>query len=177
MRDEVHREPNPIHLSDCILDACARDAFAVSGPDDRYADVMLSMRRTTVIGRLRVHGVGTVENSIVTGLLEVARRQQGCVRFCWYAPRSRVPAHFHCEPELSGDAVRVVPEFTSERYGTPGYAQLTRPGPDEIARGADDGAEPGAFHDLFQPQRLDHLTQRLAEFTPAGTDTAVITVT
>ena len=177
IRDEVHAEPNQLFLTDSVLDSSTRDGFALSGTDDRYADVMLVMRRTTAIGRLRAHAIGTVENSIVTGTFEVARRQQGCVRFCWIAPTSRIPQHFHCEPELSGDPLRVVPQFTSERYDTPGYAQLGRLCPAEIARGADDGAEMGAFHDLFQPQRLDNLALRLAEYSPAGCDAAIITVT
>jgi hypothetical protein len=177
IRDEVHAEPGQLFLADSVLDATASAGFALSGLDDRYADVVLAMRRTTVIGRLRPHAIGTVETSIVTGLFEVARRQRGCVRFCWIAPGSRFPQHFHCEPELSGDPRRVVPQFTSERYGTPGYAQLGRNCPAEIARGADDGAEMGAFHDLFQPQRLDNLALRLAEYTPAGCDAGIITVT
>ena len=177
IRDEVHEAASPLFLSDSVLDSCARDGFALSGADDRYADVVLAMRRTTVLGRLRPHALGTVENSIVTGVFEVAGRQQGCVRFCWVAPGSSIPRHFHCEPELSGDPLRVVPQFTSEQYGTPGYAQLSRTGPAEIASGADDGAEMGAFHDLFQPQRLANLSLRLAEYTPAGCDAGIIIVT
>jgi hypothetical protein len=99
------------------------------------------------------------------------------VRFCWIAPQSRLPQQFHCEPALSGDPLRVVPRFTSERYGTPGYAQLRADDPKEIFRGADDGAEMGAFHDLFQPQRLDNLALRLAEYTPAGCDAGIVIVT
>jgi hypothetical protein len=177
IRDEVHEEPSLLFLSDSILDSCARDAFALSGIDDRYADVVLAMRRTTVFGRLRPHAVDAVENSIVTGMFEVAGRQRGCVRFCWIAPGSRIPRHFHCEPELSGDPLRVIPQFTSEQYGTPGYGQLSRDCPPEIASGADDGSEMGAFHDLFQPQRMANLSLRLAEYTPAGCDAGIIIVT
>ena len=177
IRDEVHEEPSLLFLTDSVLDSAARDGFALSGSEDRYADVVLAMRRTTVIGRLRPHAVSTVENSIITGLFEVPTRQQGCVRFCWITPGSRIPQHFHCEPELSGDPLRVVPQFTSEQYATPGYAQLSERCPAEIARGADDGAEMGAFHDLFQPQRLANLSLRLAEYTPAGCDAGIIIVT
>ena len=35
----------------------------------------------------------------------------------------------------------------------------------------------GAFHDLFQPQRLDNLVLRLAEYTPAGCDAGIVIVT
>ena len=99
------------------------------------------------------------------------------MRFSWVHPESRTPARFHCEPETSGDPVRVVPRFTSERYGTPAYGQLAVHCPSEISRGAQDGSEMGAYHDLFLPQRTDNLDQRLDEYTPAGTDAGVVFVT
>lgn len=46
-----------------------------------------------------------------------------------------------------------------------------------IRRGADDGAETGAFHDLYRPQREDGLRARLAEYTPAGADAGIFFVT
>lgn len=175
--DEVHREPNPIWLSDSILDSAGRHLAAVVAPQDRHAHAVLNARRTTVFGAVLVHAVGLVENSILNGPVRVARRQSGCVRFCWLPPDSRTPARFHCEPEHSGDPERVVPRFTSVRYGTPGYAQLATWVAEEIRRGAEDGSELGAFHDLFQPQREDTLRQRLAEHTPAGSDPMPIFVT
>ena len=45
---------------------------------------------------------------------------------------------------------------------------------EEIARGADDESEMGAFHDLFQPQRVANLRARLAEYVPAGMEAAII---
>ena len=77
IRDEVHEEPSPLFLTDSVLDACARDGFALSGADDRYADVVLAMRRTTVLGRLRPHALGTVENSIITGAVRGGRAAAG----------------------------------------------------------------------------------------------------
>ena len=41
---------------------------------------------------------------------------------------------------------------------------------------ADDEAEMGAFHNLYQPQRAANLRARLSEFTPAGTDAGLIFV-
>jgi hypothetical protein len=176
-RDEVHADPNRIYLSDSILDATSQELLALMAPDDRHAHALLSARRTTVFGRIRTHGVGLIENSILLGDLHVTRRQSGCVRFCYATPDSRLPPHFHCQPELAGDPQRVVPRFTSQRYGTPGYGQLAQSCPVEIRRGADDGSELGAFHDLFQVQREDNLRLRLDEFTPAGCDAGLVFVT
>jgi hypothetical protein len=174
---EVHTEPNPIWLSDSILDSAGRRLAAVIGPNDRHAHAVFNARRTTVFGSVHVHAVGLVENSILDGDVRVARRQTGCVRFSWLPPGSRTPARFHCEPEHSGDPDHVVPFFTSTRYGTPGYAQLASFVADEIRRGAEDGSEMGAFHELHQPQREDTLRQRLAEHTSAGSDPVLIIVT
>jgi hypothetical protein len=175
--DEVRTEPNQVFVSDSVVDACSDDLYAVCGADDGYADAVVSIRKTTVIGRVRSRGVGLVENAILTAPVEVVRRQNGCLRFSWVHPDSQAPRQFHCEPAHSGDPVRVVPGFTSRRYGTPGYAQLDRHGPVEIERGAEDGSEMGVFHDLYQPQRFDNLTLRLADFTPAGTDAGIVFVT
>ena len=49
--------------------------------------------------------------------------------------------------------------------------------PAEIARGASDLSEMGAFHDLYQAARLDNLRARVDEFVPAGTDAGIIIVT
>jgi hypothetical protein len=175
--DEVGAEPNRVWLSDSVLDAAGRGLAAVTGPDDRHAHAELSARRTTVFGSVAAHAVGLVENSVVTGRTRIARRQSGCVRFSWVRPGSRTPARFHCEPDTSGEPARVVPHFTSTRYGTPGYAQLAVSCPAEIRRGAADGAELGAFHDLYQPQREDNLRARLTEYTPAGSDAGIVIVT
>ncbi|MGD0603211.1 MAG: hypothetical protein ABSA53_06375 [Streptosporangiaceae bacterium] len=182
IRDEVHDDPSQLFVEDSVLDALGPGGFALAGAemgvaDAKSADVTLAMRRSTVLGRLRPHAIATVENSIVTGLLEVTRRQQGCVRFCWIAPGSRTPQAFHCEPAPGADPRLDAPRFTSDRYGTPGYAQLSLDAPAQIVSGADDGAEMGVYHDLFQPQRLANLALRLADYTPAGCDAGIVLVT
>ena len=64
--------------------------------------------------------------------------------------------------------------LVSRRFGDPGYARLALDCAPEIVRGADDESELGAFHDLFQPQRLAALTARLTASTPARTDIGVL---
>ena len=68
------------------------------------------------------------------------------------------------------------PQFSTRRYGTPGYGQLATTCADEIKRGADDESELGAFHDLYQPQREANLRARLDEYTPAGSNAGIIFV-
>ena len=99
----------------------------------------------------------------------MARRQHGCVRFSWIPLTSRTPRRYHCQPDLAIaaagpaaaaqqlEAARVTPVYTATDYGAPAFYQLHRMCAPEIARGADDAAEMGAYHDLFQPQREDGL--------------------
>ncbi|NGO44291.1 hypothetical protein [Streptomyces ureilyticus] len=189
--DEVSEEPLDIHLRDSIVDATADDREALSAPDCRHAHAVLHLHRTTVIGEVHTHAVRIAENSVFTGKLHVVRRGIGCLRFSYVPAGSRTPRRYRCQPDLAGpaQASRVRPLFTSQRYGTPWYGQLAdvphsrlrssggTPIADEIRRGADDGAEMGAFHDLYRPQREDSLRARLEEYTPAGTDAGIFFVT
>ncbi|SHF09978.1 hypothetical protein [Streptoalloteichus hindustanus] len=197
--DEVTADPLPIHIADSILDATGPRREALSGPDCRHAHAELFIHRSTVLGEVHTHAVRIGENSLFTGLLHVARRGVGCLRFCSVPTNSRTPRRYRCQPdevfaalreraasgeldpaELPGLLVvaeqRVRPRFTSTRYGTPGYGQLAEGVAPEIARGAEDGAEMGAFHDLFQPQREDNLRARLEEYLPAGMDAGIVHV-
>nr|WP_206322173.1 hypothetical protein [Streptomyces sp. HNM0575] len=176
--DEVGTDPLPLHLRDSILDATGHDREALSAPDCRHAHAVLHAHRSTVIGEVHTHAVRIAENSIFTGTVQVARRQVGCMRFSYVPYGSRTPRRFRCvpDPERPGTAADR-PVFTSERYGTPAYAQPAAACPRSISRGGDDGGELGAFHDLFQPQRTDALRARLDEYTPAGTDAGIFFVT
>ncbi|NUK70705.1 hypothetical protein HRW23_08105 [Streptomyces lunaelactis] len=177
--DEVNHDPLPIHIRDSFLDATGHDLPALSAPDCRHAHAVLHAHRTTVIGEVHTHAVEIAENSIFTGRMQVVRRGIGCVRFSYVPPLSRTPRRHRCQPDLVGrtNAQLVRPLFTSERYGTPAYGQLAAGCAEEIRRGAEDGSEMGAFHDLYQPQREDSLRARLAEYAPAGTDAGIIPVT
>ena len=77
---------------------------------------------------------------------------------------------------IASEELRVRPQFTSIRYGNPGYAQLAVTCADEIKQGADDESEMGVFHDLYRPQREANLRQRLQEFTPAGMDVGLLSI-
>ncbi|WP_405477595.1 hypothetical protein [Streptomyces sp. NBC_00009] len=172
--DEVGEDPLDIHLRDSILDATGHDREALSAPDCRLAHAVLHAHRTTVIGEVHTHAVEIAENSVFTGRLQVARRGIGCLRYSYVPTGSRTPRRHRCQPDLTPG---VQPLFAAVRYGTPWYGQLADSCPEELRRGADDGAEMGAFHDLYRPQREDGLRARLAQYTPAGTDAGIFFVT
>jgi hypothetical protein len=72
---------------------------------------------------------------------------------------------------------RLIPGFTSTRYGEPAYGQLHLGCPTEIKTGAEDGSEMGAFSFLKQPQRETNLRIRLEEYLPFGLEPGIIYVT
>ena len=174
-------DPVRLHVADSIVDATSPglEAIAAAGPGKAHA--ALRVERSTVFGQVLVHSIELAENSIFEGRIEVARRRRGCMRFCSVVPGSRTPRRFHCQPDLAIDAgateASVIPRFTSTHYADAGYAQLSCSCPDEIRRGADDRSEMGAFHDLYQPQRLAALEVRADEYTPAAMNVGVIEVT
>jgi hypothetical protein len=205
--NDVSSDPLCIHISDSILDATEDDSdeehYALSDPakTNSIAHARLTVQRCTVFGMLAVHAVDLAENSIFYDCVNVARRQLGCMRFCYVPHGCRTPKRYHCQPELAEqsreaqlraqrpgitraeldveralEAERVRPQFTSLIYGQPAYCQLAEPCAEEIKRGADDESEMGAFHDLFQPQREANLRARLDEFTPAGMNAGIIFV-
>lgn len=72
---------------------------------------------------------------------------------------------------------RIQPNFTSTRYGDPGYAQLRKNGAIAIRTGAEDGSELGVFNRLKQPQREANLRASLDEYLRFGLSADIFYVT
>jgi hypothetical protein len=189
----VRLDPIRICVSDSILDATDTELEALGAPGCRVAYAILNIQRSTVFGQVQVHAIEQAENCIFDGLITVARRQYGCIRFCYIMPDSRTPKRYNCQPDLvikavealfppgaereankESEQLRVRAQFNSIRYGMPTYCQLADSCAEEIKQGADDESEMGVFHDLYQPQRTASLRGRLEEYTPAGADVGII---
>jgi hypothetical protein len=197
--NEVTEDPIPVTVTDSIIDAAAADKEAIGSPGYAVAHASMTIRRSTVFGIVAVHAMQLAEDSIFLDCVNVARRQIGCMRFCYVPPGCRTPKRYRCQPDMvvaasrekfpapsqqvelaaaiACETLRVRPQFTSRRYGLPGYAQLGRQCALEIRRGAQDQSEMGAFHNLYQPQREAMLATRLEEFTPAGMEAGIIFAT
>lgn len=185
-RDEVEADPVRLDICRSIVDATAQTEAAVAAPNDRFALAIVSVVNSTIIGKLMAHAVELAENSIFMGEVQVARRQIGCMRFCYIPPESRTPRRHACQPDLvvqaasgvtpESEAARVVPRFMDgePRYGRPNYCRLddaSAPGcATEILQGADDESEMGVYHDLYQPQRRANLQSAVVDFLPLGWD-------
>jgi hypothetical protein len=198
---DVRLEPLRIRISDSILDATKPEYEVLGAPGCPVAHAVVTVLRSTVIGEIYSHAVDLGENSIFYGKMTVARRQIGCLRFCYVWPESRTPRRYSCQPDLvsvpileayqksnksTGDQAardmqieqeetRIRLKFNSLRYGEPEYCQLADSCADEIKRGADDESEMGVFHDLYQPQRITNLRVRLDEYLPARMNIGITT--
>jgi hypothetical protein len=199
VQDEVRTDPMRLEITDSVVDATSPDLEAIGSCGNPRAHVALCVARTTVVGFTEVQSIPRAETAIFDGTVLVTQRQAGCMRFCYLRPGdplrrpSRTPPRYECQPDAAVAAAlrdlpagadpaaaeasatrRVVPRFVSRRYGHPRYLQLAANCPTEIAEGAEDRAEMGVYHDLFQPQRLANLRARVAEFIPADALAAVL---
>jgi hypothetical protein len=163
-----------VRITDSIVDAGGESESAYAPPLANEAGAPLEVRNSTIIGRVRtrmLEASNTIflaaPNAPNVAPVHTGRLQQGCVRFSYVPHGSRVPRTYHCQPE-KGDSeeqrARVRPVFTSRRYGDAGYCQLDTRSAAQIRQGADDEAEMGAFHHLYQPQRESNLRARLDEY-------------
>jgi len=195
-KDEVRSDPLEISISDSVIDATTDQREALGAPNWPRAHAILRVERSTLIGEVQTNAIALASDCIFTGRIDVARKQTGCMRFCYVPPGSITPRRYHCQPDLveaavklkysgptqaeqrvralQSERIRVSPQFNSTRYGRPEYCQLSLTCAPQITAGASDESEMGVFHDLFQPQRIANLRIRLNEFMPAGSEAGII---
>jgi hypothetical protein len=193
-------------LTDTILDAGSPDALAYADAAGPGYGGALKVRHSTVVGIVRAEVLTLVSNTVLHARsadgkapVEARRRQEGCVRFSSLPAGSRVPRRYRCQPgqalenlasqlhrassqdltpaQRAQVLARVTPVFTSLRFGDPAYGQLSQLAPPEIRQGADDEAEMGAYHHLYQPQRLANLRTRLEEYRPFRLEAGIFCAT
>lgn len=176
-----------VQIANSIVDAINQKDLAYAGPpafssEDVTLDT-LSIENSTIIGRVHTTVLELASNTIfytskdeneAAVPVQVERRQEGCVRYSYLPDGSQVPQRrYSCQPEKDGDAQAIELYFTSRTYGDASYCQLSQRTSQVILSGADDKAEMGAFHDLFQPQRTSNLNLRLREYLRFGFETGI----
>ena len=170
-------ERSSVSISDSIVDATAVTQVAFAAANGTDSGGTLQIADSTIIGTVHTLELQLASNSIFMADVTSEKRQEGCVRFCYLPLVSIVPRRYRCQPEDDEDALRVRPQFTSLRYSDPGYGQLALRTAAEIREGADDEAEMGAFHELFEPQRETNLRVRLDEYLRFGLEAGIFYVT
>ena len=176
-----------VRIAHSIVDATSETAAAYAALDGKAAGGALQLVDSTVIGTVHTVLLELASNTIflaalapgdtLAGPVVAQRRQAGCVRFSFLPLSAVVPRRFRCLPRTPSEATRLRPQFTSLRYGDPGYGQLAPHCAVEIRTGAEDEAEIGAFHTLYQPQRETNLRVRLEEYLRFGLEAGIFYVT
>ncbi|HEY9402518.1 MAG TPA: hypothetical protein VIQ24_07475 [Pyrinomonadaceae bacterium] len=174
-----------VRITDSIVDAGAESNPAYADPA-LAAGARLEISNTTVVGRVHTQLIEASNTIFMSSAdasnpsllpLRAERLQEGCVRFSYVPPGSRVPRRYHCQP-LAGDtaeqSARVRPLFESLTYGDAAYGQISPRCAAEIRQGADDEAAMGAFHHLYEPQREANLRARLEEYLRFGLEAGII---
>ena len=176
---KMDSEDSVLTIKDSIMDAKNADAV--------FAKLSsLCIEESTIWGKVTGQ-ILDASNCIFNELLQISRRQRGCVRFSYLDSKSQTPKRYRCQPELAiGRAQssevsyllnRIQPTYNSISYGQPAYAQLNNCTPEEIKEGAENGAEMGVFNHLQQAQRISNLKLALEEYLRLGMETGLIFVT
>ncbi|MCX6048066.1 MAG: phage tail protein [Chloroflexi bacterium] len=182
--------------------ALESDEWAIAGDETGLQPgPPTTLIRATVLGPVHVKELTLASEVIFVNPVITERRQAGCVRFSYVPENSRTPRRYRCQPDLAvsraldaaraqgaltaiqADAIhqqvlgKIRPSFTSTRYGSAAYGQLSLTCPVEITNGAEDSSEMGAFSFLKQPQRAANLRASLEEYLRFGLEAGIFYVT
>jgi hypothetical protein len=198
----IHLPPEiaGLTIQDSVIDGKAGSAIAADHQGHEYGP-STSLVRVTVFGAVKVKAL-TASEVIFTEQVEVQQRQAGNVRFSYIPPGSKTGQRYRCQPELAVASaieeakkkepnlsqdkqneirgnihLQLQPRFTSTEYGQAGYAQLSTQCAPEIASGAENESEMGAFQQLLQPQRKANLQASLNEYLRTGLEAGIFYVT
>jgi hypothetical protein len=171
----MHNSMGQLVLKDTIVDKGSNGTFAVQCFE-------ASLENSTLFGKSYFDILNHSSNVIFTDTVRVKRRQEGCVRFSYIAHRfeqgdsaSKMPRCYRCQPKDADSSF--TPCFTSEKYGSPGYAQLHKYGAKELYEGADNESEIGVFNQVYQSYRITNLMATFAEYLPFKLEAGIIIVT
>jgi len=178
----------PIELKTGLSELCVEESIVDNRKSNAIAAGLtaVKLQKSTIFGSIQALRI-EAGNCIFTDIVDIDRRQVGCVRFSYVPANSNTPRRYHCQPDLAlKDAelseqtriqARLVPSFTSEQYGHYGYAQLSLTSAEEIRSGSEDSSEMGVFSILKQPQRTSNLRASMDEYLRLGLKAGLIYVT
>jgi hypothetical protein len=169
-----------VDLTDSVLDAGsgigdATPALALgaaSGNPELAWGPPLSVSGLTCFGRMRVFSASG-RGGIWLHQLRVRDNQSGCLKYCWFSGEDDwLPANHGC---LSADQAAV--RFTSEIFGTPAYAQLSRRSDPRVLDQGPNNDEMGAYGFLSPSHRWKNIQIRYREYMPVGVRPVLVAVT
>ena len=145
-----------IRISDSIVQGYAGQ------PAMSVGSAAVDLDRVTMIGDCHC-GRADISESIIEGEVRVEDAQASCFRFSAARSGGRIPAQY--ESVILPDGLPAG-SFVSERFGDPGYLQLSESCPLEIATGAENGSEMGVFSRALDPIKRADLRAKVQEYAP-----------
>jgi hypothetical protein len=164
-------------LSDSVVGA--EDEVAIAGLAAGSAGPVSRLERCTLLGKVQVESLELARDCLFARRVRVANRQGSQLIGCALPWSSRELPHHRCLlfsaplEEVREGVIASGPEFVSRSAAEPGYGRLSDAGPPELRTAAEDGGEPGVFHDLHEERRFATLEDVLDEYLPAGLSAAV----
>ena len=177
----------PLHLAGAGVSARIVDSVidGDGGPAIAGPEAEVTIRRTTVFGSVELERL-EADDSIFEDMVDVDRRQDGCVRYCYAPPGSRLPRTYRCMPheylderrreldrdltdaEIDAIDAQIRPTYVSREWWRAGFAQLDDATSVDVRTGAEDGSEMGVHAHLKVPQKLANLSAALDEHLRVG---------
>ena len=100
-----------VNIENSVVDATAAVRVAFSNADGESAGGFLTIKNSTIIGKIHASRMDLVSNTIFVAALATGdawdhaiisdQNQQGCVRFSYVPPGSIVPRCYRCQPEYA----------------------------------------------------------------------------
>jgi hypothetical protein len=175
-----------VRVLNSIVDAGSPYCPACAGPDLASPGAALHIEDSTVIGRVWTTLMSLASNTIFYARLGrhdswkapvwAARRQSGCVRFCWLPFNSITPQRYHCLPPDAASEGALLPQFITRRFGQPGYCLLAGNVPLAIWKGADNGSQIGVYQQIQETEAVTNVQIRSTEFLPANLERGVFLI-
>ena len=166
-----------------IVDAGSKCAVAYAAADQVAEGADLHIEDSTVIGKVHVRTLELASNTIFLARLAChdpwpagiwcARKQSGCVRFCFLPADSITPRRYRCLPADPAQEAIFRPQFVSLQYGTPSYMLLSGDVPEAVWTGAANGSQIGVYNFLEETQAVRNVQLRAPEFVPYNLEVGV----
>lgn len=132
----------------------------------------LAVSGSTLRGAVEVRTLAA-SDCVLDGVVTVAHRQTGFVRYSHVEPGSRVPRRFRCVPaEDVPDAPR--PVYVSRRKGSPSFLALAHASPIGIREGAEGGDEMGAHFHAHRPTAVRAARRLIEGYVPMGLEVGMV---
>jgi Phage tail protein (Tail_P2_I) len=176
-------------FTDCIIHELNGRSLSDTWPK---AAPPLTIINCTIFGAVKAKQLDLVSESILLAPALAERTQTGCIRFSWLPLASRVPRRFYCQPNLEAASLKAespslaqtiinqhamiatYPRFESKDPHSVAYAQLGHGCPETVSRGSEDQGEMGAWHFLFEQERISNFMNALDEYLRFGIDAGLI---